>query len=470
MAVWKQLLLALLILVAVGAAWVRYFPGAPELVARYAPEWAAAAAVGLSGEAPAGDRQAGGAPEGAASARGAAGSGDGAPRAAQQREGQGRERQGGQRGQRGPGGGAPMPVVTSPVITATINDRLSAIGTGRAAKSVSVTPYASGRLVELKVRSGGEVTAGDMIGSLDAEAETIALDRARIALDDAQARLERVTQLRSSKTATTVQVEEAELALQNARLELRDAELALERRSIVAPISGVVGILPITAGNYVSTTTEIATIDDRSSILVDFWVPERYAGVMAVGAPLQAALVARPDQVFEGTVTAIDNRVDEASRTLRVEAGIANTDDMLRAGMSFQVSMRFAGETFPAVNPLAIQWGTEGAFVWAVRAGKAERTPVRIIQRNTESVLVEAGIGEGDMVVTEGVHTVRQGAEVLVASREPVAGATGATRGTAPNASPAPPASPAPLEAPAPSAARKPPAGIERAAAPASGS
>ena len=65
---------------------------------------------------------------------------------------------------------------------------------------------------------------------------------------------------------------------------------------------------------------------------------------------------------------------------------------MLRAGMSFQVAMRFAGDTYPSVDPLSVQWGADGAFVWAIKDGKAKRTPVRIIQRNTESVLVEADL------------------------------------------------------------------------------
>jgi hypothetical protein len=68
-----------------------------------------------------------------------------------------------------------------------------------------------------------------------------------------------------------------------------------------------------------------------------------------------------------------------------------------------------------------VHWGTDGAFVWAIKYRKAKRTPVRIIQRNTESVLVEADLTEEDLVVTEGIHTVREGAEVLVASREPAA-------------------------------------------------
>ena len=65
----------------------------------------------------------------------------------------------------------------------------------------------------------------------------------------------RVTALRSTNTATAVQMTEAELAVENARLAVRDAELALERRAIVAPIAGIVGILPVEAGNYVTTDT-----------------------------------------------------------------------------------------------------------------------------------------------------------------------------------------------------------------------
>ena len=66
--------------------------------------------------------------------------------------------------------------------------------------------------------------------------------------------------------------------------------------------------------------------------------------------------------------------------------------------------MKFPGDTYPSVDPLAIQWGTDGAFVWAVRDGKAERVPVRIVQRNTESVLVVGRSRRGDSVVTEGVQ------------------------------------------------------------------
>lgn len=383
MAAWKQIFFALVILAGAAAAWVAFSPDARDRLAAWGV-WT----PGAPGEAQT---------EGARSGQPAAGGGqprrrDGPPQTA---------------------------VITQPVAIATINDRLTAIGTGRANSSVTVNPYSAGRLTDVLTRSGDSVKAGDIIATLDSEAEEIALDRAKIAVVDAQARVDRMMALRTSNTATAVQVTDAEMTLNNAELAVRDAELTLEHRLIRAPIAGIVGILPVETGNYVTTQTEIVTIDDRSKIKIDFWVPERYAGSIKVGGKLTAVPIARPDTVLDGTVSAIDNRVDEQSRTLRVQAQIDNSNDALRAGMSFEVSMHFPGDTYPSVNPLAIQWGSDGAYIWVIRDGKARRTPVRVIQRNTESVLVDADIAEGDLVVIEGVHAVREGLEPLIAGAEP---------------------------------------------------
>lgn len=374
MPIWKQLIVCIALLALGAAAWLFFVPGSRETLA----------SMGI-GTAPA-------TTEATAPAAGPSGGA----------------------GRRAGGGGG---VVTVPVTTATINDRLQAIGTGRAAASVAVTPFASGRLTEILVRSGSTVESGDIVARLDSQSENIVAQRARLALEDAEARLERVNQLRTSNTASQVQVTEAQLGLENARLELADAELALDRRAIEAPISGVVGILPVSVGNYVTTSTEIASIADRSSILIDFWAPERYAGAIEVGAPIEASLVARPTEVFRGEISAIDNRVDSESRTLRVEATIENPSDALRAGMSFQVRMSFPGETYPAVDPLTVQWGTDGAFVWAVEDGVARRVPVRVVQRNTDSILIAAEVEPGMQIVSEGIHLVREGGDVRIAQR-----------------------------------------------------
>jgi RND family efflux transporter MFP subunit len=372
---WKQVALSIVVLAAAAVAWAMFFPGAQQVLARWGMDWAVAAT---------------------------------APDKAERRNGGGAN---------GGGAGQPM-VVTAAVTTETINDRLSALGTGRAKSSVVVKPYSTGRLTEISVTSGTRVDVGTVIARLDSDTEEIAVDRAKIALEDAKAALERVNALRSTNTATAVQLKQAQLAEQNAELDLRDRELALERRAIVAPIAGIVGILPINAGNYITTDTAVATIDDRSTIIVDFWVPERFADQIRVGAPLTASPIAHAASIFEGTVSAVDNRIDEASRTLRVRADIPNGEDRLRAGMSFEVTMKFPGDTYPAVNPLAVQWGSEGAFIWSIVDGRAKRVPVRVIQRNTDTVLVDAPLASGELVVTEGVQSVSEGSEVKIAGRE----------------------------------------------------
>lgn len=381
MAAWKQILVALVVLVAAAAAWVAFFPGAPETLNRWGIDWAHASTPKSEAGKP-GNAAADGKSRGDQNARQAL-------------------------------------VVTSPVTTATINDRLQAIGSSRAKATVTVTPYTSGRLVEFLVQSGAHVDKGQPIATLDSDTEIIAVERGKVAVQDAQSKLDRVRTLKASNATTAVAVTDAEVVLNTAKLQLREAELALERRSIAAPIAGTVGILPIEAGNYVTSTSAIATIDDRSSILVDFWVPERFAASVKVGAPLTASPIASPKDMLEGTVSAIDNRVDDKSRTLWVQALIANPGDALRAGMAFEITMKFPGEKYPAVSPLAIQWGTDGAYIWMIEDNKARRIPVRVIQRNTETVLIDAPVQSGDAIVTEGVQAVSEGGAVRFANQKP---------------------------------------------------
>ncbi|ASY63665.1 Membrane fusion protein of RND family multidrug efflux pump [Sinorhizobium sojae CCBAU 05684] len=382
---WKQLAVSLVVLVVGGAAWIRFAPGAGETLA----------AIGVSH--PLIDALS--PPQGG---DGGGGQGNG-----------GR----GQGGRGGPGGAAL--VVVKPAATAVANDRLNVIGSGEAIQSVTVTPAATGNLTQIIVRSGDRVEAGQVIARLDSDEQMIAAEQARLARDSAREKVERYRNLGSARVVTAVDVRDAEIALQAAELALNTAELDLKRRDIVAPSKGMVGIITVNIGDYVTTSTPIAVVDDRSEILVDFWVPERFASKIFVGQPVTASAIAQPGRPLDGVIHAIDNRLDQASRTLRVRARIENPDDMLRAGMSFSVTMAFDGDRYPTVDPLAIQWSSEGAYVWRIQGDKSERVPIRIIQRNSDTVLVEAKLAEGDRVVTEGVQRLRDGGTVRIAGEAP---------------------------------------------------
>ena len=326
------------------------------------------------------------------------------------------------------GGARELVVVTAPVTVASINDNLTAIGEGEAAHSVTVTSPATGTLNVLLVRPGEIIAAGAVIGRLDDEAEQIAFERANLALKDAEAALARTQELANANAATTVQINAAQLAASTARLELQNAELALSRRTITSPIAGAVGLFQVSPGNSVSAQTIVTTIEDTAHILISFWVPERYASSIAVGMPVATTAVALPGEQLAGEVIAVDNRIDPASRTLKVQAQIPNDSGKLRPGMSFSVSVAFAGEEFPAVDPLSIQWSSDGAYVWKYTDGKVERLPVQIIQRNSDGVLVQGELVAGDQVVTQGVQQLTAGATVRLLDELGIGGPAGGQR------------------------------------------
>lgn len=311
-------------------------------------------------------------------------------------------------------GGGEVAVIAGPVQIVALRDVISVIGSARGAQSVELSFEVTGRITALTVAPGDRVDAGEVIAELDATAAQLSVDRARLVLEDAQRTVTRLDQLAQSGTATALQRQDAELALRTAELELQVADRALADHTLLAPVSGYVGLIEPQVGDLVSSATVITRIEDRSSLIVDFRVPERVAALVKLGDGVTATAVSSPGSAVEGRIVAVDNRVDEASRTLRVQASIGNADDRLRAGMAFQIDLAFTGADYPAVDPLSIQWGAEGAFIWVVREGKAARLPIRIVQRNAEAVLVEAELGPDDMVVTEGVHLLRPGAEVLV--------------------------------------------------------
>ena len=311
-------------------------------------------------------------------------------------------------------------VVVKPVSQKLINDRLSAIGTGRALATVAVTPWSSGVMDKIYVSAGMHVNVGDPVAKLDSDNEEIAVERAKVEVNDAELTMARTVKLRASNTATEVQELSAKLALDKARLALRDAELAADRRTIRAPVSGIVGILPVDAGNYVTSDTTIARIDNRDHILIDVWVPERFAPLIKIGQQVKATSIARPGEEFVGRISAIDNMIDEQSRTLRIRAEVDNASGVLQSGMSFSVSLAFPGDPYPAVDPLAIQWNAEGAYVWRVKNGVVEHVRVGIVQRNADSVLVTGALHQGDLVVTKGVQNLQDKSTVDILPDEGV--------------------------------------------------
>ena len=104
--------------------------------------------------------------------------------------------------------------------------------------------------------------------------------------------------------------------------------------------------------------------------------------------------------------------------------------------------MAFPGEQFPSVDPLAIQWSSDGAYLWRLVDSKVEKVPVQIIQRNSDGIMVEADIKAGDQVVTQGVQQLTAGATVRLLD-DPNGGQQGEGKAKASDAQPVTDAKPA---------------------------
>lgn len=313
------------------------------------------------------------------------------------------------------GGGGASRVLAEAVAEQVLADRIRAIGDARALRSVTLRVQQSGIVSEINATAGDLLEAGQVAVRLDAEAEQITLERATFVVRDAEDELERLRRLQGN--VTEVRLRDAELALNTAQLELREAEFDLSQREIRAPITGRVGLVDIEVGARVQAQDALMTLTDRSKLIVDFRLPERIVPYLALGETVELRPLALRGTSLEGEISAIDTIVDLASRSIRVQALVENTEDLLRPGMAFEVEMEFPGERLLSIPPLALQWSSEGAFVWFVQEGKTVPVSVQIRQRNAESVLVDSAntdLKPGALVVIEGVQSLRPGAEVEV--------------------------------------------------------
>ena len=318
----------------------------------------------------------------------------------------------------GRGGGAAQQVITAEVGQAVSSRRVQAVGTAEALRSVSLFAPTSGLVTAVLFATGDRVSENQPLLRLDAREEEIAVEKAEIALRQARDQLSRFERLSQTQAVSTVQVEEARARVASAEAELRGAELDLDRRTLRAPFDGYMGIPRVTIGDRVSTTTEVANIDDRSKILIRYALPERFAARARPGARVEATSIAFGAERFEGVIADVDSRIDPQLRTLTIRAAIDNSDDRLRPGLSFLVETVFEGESHIAVPLLSLQWDRDGSYLWRVVDERVQRVDVEIIERGDTRALVAGDLTPGEIVVLEGVQRLRNGAPVAIADHD----------------------------------------------------
>ncbi|MDO6592111.1 efflux RND transporter periplasmic adaptor subunit [Loktanella sp. D2R18] len=294
---------------------------------------------------------------------------------------------------------------------------LRAVGSAVSLRRADVVATEAGEVVETTLHANTLVERGDVILRLDDRTERLSLEIAQANRDQAQATVTRYEGLHNtgSTVVTDVALSEAEVALRLAEANVGLAEVALDNRTIVAPISGRLGLSDVNVGDRLSNDDVIVTIDDATTLLAEFEVPERSIGLLMEGKAVSVSTPTYAGRVFEGTITAFDSRLDSITRSATVQAEIDNVDGLLLSGMTFAVRMLEETDPLPVLPSTAITWDRTGAGIWVAVDGTTRRVPVTIRYRDGDRVWIETDTPVGSQIVTEGASKLRDGSQITTA-------------------------------------------------------
>jgi len=308
-----------------------------------------------------------------------------------------------------------VPVVVQAVGAGSDDLAFAGIGTAKAIRQVTLYSAVPGEVLNVHTSAGQRVKSGDKIVELDRRQAELAVAMADSKLQNAQRMLSRADQLRKQRVQSSAKVQDAASIADQADVELKTARVALADHTIRAPFNGIVGIAGVGIGDRITPSTALVSLDDRSKLKVEFDVPEQYLPRLEAGMKVDVRTPGFAERTFTGILVGIDSRVHPTKRTVVVRAEVPNDDDLLRPGTSFNVDLKLPGKNYPKIPDLALQFSQRGNYVWLVKGDSCERVPVRIVRRDSNSVLVEGALKTGDRIVVEGVQRLRPGRKVAIA-------------------------------------------------------
>lgn len=319
---------------------------------------------------------------------------------------------------------AGIAVLMDEVRQETVENRVEAVGTTLAIRSVNVAAGASGTVREISFEAGQSVNVGDVLVRLDEEVARADLAEARADLAEVRSRLERARTLRRNNTVAEATLEQLQAEEAASIAEVDRANKRLADRVIRAPFSGIVGFRRVEIGARVQETTVLTGLDDLSAVEIEFSVSETLFGRVEPGQPVIAQAGAFPDRTFRGTVSTIDSRVDTTSRSFSVRALLDNADRALPAGMFMHLTLQLDTVQALTVPEEAIIPQGGKTYLFVVKDGRAERRDVTLGGRMPGRVAVSAGVEAGEKIVVQGQQRLQNGSPVRDAAAPP-AGAGG---------------------------------------------
>lgn len=310
--------------------------------------------------------------------------------------------------------------------------RLPAVGSLKALQGVDLSLEIAGTVKALQFESGQTVKAGQLLLQLDSDVETALLGTAQADLGLAQVDYQRGSQLVGSQAISKGEFDRLRAQLLRNQAVVAQLKASLAKKSISAPFSGTIGIRQVDLGSYLASGTVIATLQDLSSLYVDFFVPEQALPKLTLGQQALVSVAAHPEQTFTATLSAINPKVDDATRNVLIRATLANPEGKLLPGMFASLQVLLPNPRNEVVVPQsAVTYTLYGNSVYVAVPRKAEedqaektgdgqpqliaeRRFVETGERRDGLVVISKGLTPGDTVVTAGQLKLTQGSAITL--------------------------------------------------------
>lgn len=335
----------------------------------------------------------------------------------------------------------PVPVLAATPKVQDVPVYLDGVGAIRALNTVTVRSQVDGKLIAVKFTEGQDVKKGDVLGEIDPALYQASYDQAvaKKAQDEAQLANQRIDltryeQLAASNAGSKQQadtqralVAQTEALVKADQAAIDNAAATLSYTKIVAPLSGRVGLRQVDQGNIIhaSDTTGLVVITQLQPIAVWFSLPQqqiRRVNAAAAKGALSVDVFGNDGVtvVDTGTLTGIDNQVDQTTGTLKLKAEFPNAHYQLWPGQF--VNVRLKVEALPqalVVPTSAVQRGPIGTFSYVIGENNVvSAKPVTVTQQNEHDAVIASGLTANDKVVTTGFANLSDGSKVIIGRDE----------------------------------------------------
>jgi membrane fusion protein (multidrug efflux system) len=319
----------------------------------------------------------------------------------------------------------PQPVNATEVRGEAWQPRLSAVGSVIAIQGIVVRTETEGIVKKIKFEPGANVQVGDELVVLDAEVELAELRAAEATAELARVTYRRIKDLVDSRSISKSEFDTADANLKRAIAQVDNLRAVIDKKTIRAPFSGKLGIREVSVGQYLDKGSSVVSLQSLDPIHVEFSLPQQRLGDLREGLTVQVKTDAHPDDLFEGTITAINPDVDPATRNVRVQATLANAAGQLRPGMFVSAELVLARSEHVLLIPeTAVLHAPFGDSVFVIEPDRSVAGPnqplvvrqrfVRLGMRQGDFIAVTSGVEVGEQIVTTGVFKLRTGMIVVI--------------------------------------------------------